>query len=267
MPDISPIPKRGRPTRLSSETAGNATVVVGLELLKTMSKAGRLMALTEVARETGMSASRTHRFLSSLQHADFVRKDERTGRYEIGPATIEIGIAALKRLDDLRIAGDVMRDLTVKTGLCSYMCSWGPNGPAVVRSEMGEVQTAVRMRIGSNLSMLTATGQIFLAYLPEEDTREFVMRDIEAWKLESPQRAASLESPARIRARVLRRGIARTRGMRNPTWTAFSCAVLDPFGGFRSALTVIGISSLFDIRIDGSIANCLKLAAQQLSGR
>ena len=223
------------------------------------------MPLTEIARAAGMSASRTHRYLSSLQHAGFVLQNESTGRYGIGPSTVEIGIAAMKSVDGSQIAAAVMKDLTERTALCSYLCIWGSNGPTVIRSEMGDVQTAVRMRIGTNMSLLTATGQIFLAFMPEARTRDLLLRDIRDWKEEAPDSSPSVEKLLRQRARVLKLGIAKTRGMRNPTWTAFSCPVFDPAGDFRMALTVIGVSALFDTSIDGPIARQLKASADRLS--
>jgi DNA-binding IclR family transcriptional regulator len=212
-----------------------------------------------------MSASRTHRYLSSLQHAGFVRKNADTGHYDMGPATIEIGIAAMERVDGAQVAADIMKDLTNKTGLCSYLCVWGSNGPTVVRSELGSVQTAVRMREGTNLSMLTATGQIFHAFMPEAKTRELVERDLDLWNEVAPEPLTSLEQVLRGRARVQKLGIARSRGMRNPTWTAFSCPIFDGGGEFKMAMTLIGVSALFDINMDGSVARELRAAGEKLS--
>lgn len=261
----APAPRRGRPARLSPDKAGNTTVLIGLDLLKHIAAARRPLALSEIADQLDMSASRTHRYLSSLQHAGFVRKNADTGHYDMGPATIEIGIAAMERVDGAQVAADIMKDLTNKTGLCSYLCVWGSNGPTVVRSELGSVQTAVRMREGTNLSMLTATGQIFHAFMPEAKTRELVERDLDLWNEVAPEPLTSLEQVLRGRARVQKLGIARSRGMRNPTWTAFSCPIFDGGGEFKMAMTLIGISALFDINMDGSVARELRAAGEKLS--
>ncbi len=260
-----PNSRQGRPARLSAGAAGNSTALVGLELLKAIAKAGRLMPLTEIAGAAGMSASRTHRYLSSLRHAGFVRQDPDTGRYEIGPATIDIAVAAMKSLDGGQNTVDAMRELTHRTGLCSYLCVWGSNGPTVIRDEMGDVRTAARMRIGSNLSLLTATGKIFLAWLPEELTRDTLKRDVDDWNRESPGASATVEESLRQRGRVRKSGVAKTQGMRNPAWTAFSAPVFDRAGAFRMALTVIGVSSLFDTRLNGPVASQLKASAGRLS--
>jgi DNA-binding IclR family transcriptional regulator len=258
-------PRRGRPSQLSPEAAGNSTALAGLELLKLIAQAGRAMALTEIAQAAGMSASRTHRYLSSLQQAGFVQKDGLAGRYEIGPATLEIGIAAIRRYDFGQATTEIMQALTGATGLCSYLCIWGPNGPMVVRNEMGDVQTAARMRLGTNLSLLTATGQVFLAYMAGENTRALLVRDVEEWRSESGDMLVTFENALKSSARVRRVGIARTRGMRNPSWTAFSCPVFDPSGSFRMAMTVIGVSTTFDTKMDGAVARALKESAARLS--
>ncbi len=259
------ITRRGRPARLASDAAGNSTAQTVLELLKVLSAQEGSLPLTDLAIAVGMSASRTHRYLSSLIHTGFARQDGLTGHYDIGPTMIEIGIAAARRLQGSRLTDDVMKDLTRSTGLCSYLCVWGSNGPTVIRDEMDEVQTAARMRMGTNLSMLTATGQIFLSFMPEVVTQAQLERDIEVWNSELPERSVTQSQMRQQCERVRKLRIARTEGMRNPTWTAFSCPVFDVGGHFRMALTLIGVSAMFDTSLDGPIARQLKDAAQRLS--
>ncbi len=254
----------GRPQSLTAEQAGNSTVVIGLELLKAIARMGRPVALSEIARTMNMSASRTHRYLSSLCQAGFVRKVSDTGRYDIGLATFELGRAAISRIDSMKAARHIMEDLTRDTGLVSYLCVWGSNGPTVIRNEMGDVQTAVRVREGSNLSMLTATGQIFLAHMPENETLSILLRDVEEWNamsgVEAVTPAQVLKSAMRAKATML----ARSTGMRNPTWTAFSSPVFDD-GNFVMALTLIGVSKLFDTRMNGAVATRLQSVALRMS--
>jgi DNA-binding IclR family transcriptional regulator len=179
-------PRRGRPERLTTEQASNRTVVFGLQLLKVVTDARKPIALTEVASRMAISPSRAHRYLASLCQAGFVKKDQDSGRYDVGPGAIELGIAAASRVDGMQIAKQAMEDLTAATGLVSYICMWGSNGPTIIRREQGAVQTAVRILEGTNLPMLTATGQIFLAFLPQEQTRDFLMRDLEKWNATAP---------------------------------------------------------------------------------
>lgn len=258
--------RRGRPSRLTPAQAGNRTVLIGIEILQTVVRSKKAIALTEIAKQTGMSPSRTHRYISSLCQAGFLRQDPDSGRYDVGPGVIELGISAVARVDGIRLAANVMDELTSKTRLVSYLCVWGSNGPTVIKSELGTVQTAVRVREGSNLSMLTATGQIFLTYWPRADTEKLFNRDLDEWNTSAPaSRRIKAEDIEKMCKKVRVNHIARTTGMRNPTWTAFSAPIFGPDGKLMMALTLIGVSNLFDTRINGEVAEQLKSASQRLS--
>jgi DNA-binding IclR family transcriptional regulator len=58
--------------------------------------------------------------------------------------------------------------------------------------------------------------------------------------------------------------IARTTGMRHPTWTAFSAPVFRD-GKFTMALTLIGVTRTFDNQLDGTVASHLKATAELIS--
>lgn len=258
-------PRRGRPEHLSSEQAGNRTVVFGLHLLKAVVDARRPMALTEVAQQFGISASRTHRYLSSLCEAGFVRKDAETGRYDVGVSAIELGVAASSRVSSMQVITSAIEDLTARTGLVSYVCIWGSNGPTIIRREQGAVQTAVRIQEGTNLSMLSASGQIFMAFLPEGQTRDTLLRDIAEWnKTRAPNDQITMDQVCAMQKRVRQTQIARSTGIQNPTWRAFSAPVFR-HGKLALALTVIGVSKTFDTRINGKVATTLKETAERVS--
>lgn len=244
--------RRGRPERLSPQQASNRTVVFGLQLLKVVTNARKPIALTEIATQMSISPSRAHRYLSSLCQAGFVKKNLESGRYDVGPGVIELGIAAASRVGGMQMAKEAMEDLTAATGLVSYICIWGSNGPTIIRREQGTVQTAVRILEGSTLPMLTATGQIFLAYLPEERTRELLLRDLSDWNATAPKnRQVTVEQIDKAVRRVRTARIARSTGMRNPTWTALSAPI---FRGekFTMALTLIGLTRTFDAQQVGA---------------
>lgn len=258
--------RRGRPALLPPEQSGNRTVMIGLDLLKAVVAAAKPLPLTDIAEQMKMSPSRTHRYLSSLCQAGFLRKDIDSGRYDVATGAIELGIAAAARVDGMRLAAKVMEDLTSRTGLVSYLCVWGSNGPTVIRRELGTVQTAVRVREGSNLSLLTATGRIFFTYLARSQTSDLLQRDMAEWNaIAECSRRVTVEDMERFRKRVKNAQIARTKGMRHPTWTAFSCPVFGAPAKFIMALTLIGVTKLFDTRLNGEVAGHLKAAARLLT--
>jgi DNA-binding IclR family transcriptional regulator len=258
----------GRPQTRPPETTGSRTILVGTALLKTIARLPRPATLSEIGRAGGMSASRTHRYLSSLVQSEFVQYDPRTGTYSLGPASIELGATALAKINAVGIASDAMRDLTEATRLVSHICVWGSNGPTVIRWEQGNLEAAIRIREGINLSLLTtSSGRIFLAYMDPKRIAERLARDVESWNRRAP--AAERFTPAKIRtlAQAIReRGLARAIGMSNPRVAALSAPIFER-DGLAMSLTLSGIEGSFDTSLDAAPARGLKAAADRVSYR
>lgn len=258
---------RGRPTTVPPEKSGSRTILAGLVLLQAVAQLKEPATLTEIARKMGMSASRTFRYLRSLTQAEFLKQDPSTGRYDIGLASIELGLAATARLDAVRLASDLMRPLTEMTGLVSVLSVWGSNGPTVIKSEQGALETAVRIREGANLSLpITAVGRIFLAYMPASEIKVFLQRDIAAWNSEAAKakRLAAAEI-AKLQDEVRHNGLSRASGIRNPAIAAIAAPVFAQDGRLAMCLALTGLIGSFDASYDGVPANHLKVTAQRLS--
>jgi DNA-binding IclR family transcriptional regulator len=215
----------------------------------------------------GMSPSRTHRYVVSLTRAGFLEQDEQSGRYDIGLAAIEFGISAIARVDAIRVAADLMRELTDTTGFVSVLCVWGSNGPTVIKAELGRLETAVRIREGTNVSLITtAAGRIFLAYLPQDDTDAFVERDLAAWNAQATKATRMTRRDIeRIRRDTREKGLAYAAGLRNPSVAALSAPVFGHNGDLVMGLTLIDvIESLTPDGVDAP-REALTHAAQRLS--
>ena len=64
--------------------------------------------LKDLASDAGMSAAKAHRYLVSFQRIGLVTQDARTSRYDLGPASLKLGLASLARLDPVRLARERM---------------------------------------------------------------------------------------------------------------------------------------------------------------
>ncbi len=67
--------------------------------------------LREVADHSGLSRSQAHRYLLSFVNTGVAEQDERSGRYYLGGLTVRLGLAAMARLDTVRIAAEHLEDL------------------------------------------------------------------------------------------------------------------------------------------------------------
>lgn len=258
---------RGRPAKVPAEQSGSRTILAGLVLLQAVAQLKEPATLTEIAKKMGMSPSRTFRYLKSLTQAEFLKQDPGTGRYDIGLASIELGLAATARLDAVRLASDFLRPLTDATGLVSLLAVWGSNGPTVIKSEQGGLETAVRIREGANLSLpITAVGRIFLAYMPANDIKALLQRDIAAWNATAAKdKRLNAAAIAKLQDEVRQHGLSRASGIRNPAVAALAAPVFSQDGRLAMCLALTGLIGSFDTSYDGNPATRLKATAQRLS--
>jgi DNA-binding IclR family transcriptional regulator len=258
---------RGRPSTRASKEAGNRTLVTGVELLLALSRMNDPATLTQIAQRTGMQITRAYRYLTALNQTGLLRHDPATGKYDLGPAAIELGMAAMGRLDAVRVASDVMRRLTEEVNLVSILSVWGSNGPTVIKWEQGRLDLSVRIREGLNLPLtISATGRVFLANLEPAETKKLLERDVRAWNAAAPARdKLDRKKLDAIRKEVLRHGLACTLGLRTRHMGALAAPVFEQGGRLAMVIALIGVVGSFDSSHGGIPAGALKAATQRLS--
>lgn len=257
----------GRPGTRDPMDAGNRTIVIGVRLLQAVSRMNGPATLTEIAQRTGMSISRAYRYLTSLTQTGLLQHELETGKYDLGPAAIELGLAAMARVDAIRLASDVMRTLTDELHLVSILVVWGSNGPTVIKWEQGRLDLAVRIREGLNLPMpITASGRLFMTYLDAKEVQPLLERDLKAWNAAAPaKKKLDKKSVEAIRKDVLKYGMACAIGLRTPQTAAIAAPIFDQDGRLAMTISLVDMVGTFDTSFDGVPAKALKLATDRLS--
>lgn len=154
---------------------GIQSVETGMKLLRVLIEAEGPQSLTELARTAGMSASKAHRYLASFEREGLVRQDPGTGVYDLGVMALRLGMAALGRVDQVGEACARLAGLVEKTGCTARLSVWGERGPVIIRMARGDRTYSTAFSIGSILPVIrSATGRVFLAFLPEVETRHLV---------------------------------------------------------------------------------------------
>jgi len=244
---------------------GIQSIEVGGQLLRSLAASPGPMALRDLARESGMDASKAHRYLVSFGKLGLVAQDADGGAYGLGPLAAQLGIAALRRFDPLREATAAAAALVAQIGHTVAVAVHGPLGPTVVRIEESDHALHVNMRVGTVMSLLnTATGLVFAAWLPAAETTR-MLRD-EAIRLygERPRRAIDAATEKALRD-VRRHGLARAVGKPIPGINAVSAPIFDLDGRLVLALTALGPSGTFDAAWDGPLARSVVAAAASVS--
>ena len=145
-----------------------------LDLLGSQSSNG--VSLTEVARQLKVSKSTAHRYLTTMEELDVVRRDERDC-FNLGPKVIELAGALLSH-HDLRTEGEpLLQYLCDETQETSHLAI--PTGNNVVY--IAKVDSPHSIRMASHIGLrnpmhCTALGKAILAYYPHQQV-EAVIRD------------------------------------------------------------------------------------------
>ncbi len=192
------------------------------------------MSLTQLGAACGMAASKVHRYLVSLGRAGLVSQSRSSGLYDFGPAVRRLGIEALRRTDEVGIAGEFLPGLRDRTTHAVNLAVWGDNGPVLVRWDYGSYALPITVRIGATLPMLASSiGRVYLAHLPETLTEPVLHGELaESEKLP----AAELAS---IRAEVLKTGVAITSGGVVPGIASIAAPVFTAAGPLPMVVAVV----------------------------
>lgn len=247
---------------------GNRSVVVGVHLLKTIAAIDGPATLGTIAEAAGMSASRTHRYLAGLIQTGLVEQDQNSGRYDLGTTIVELGLTALGRTDAVKLGGETLTLLTERTGLVSLLSTWGSHGPTIIKWEQGRLNTAVRIREGRNLPLLTtATGRVFLAFVPDKDIKDLLHQELTRQTDSPKSKVRDMSDVQALQAEVLRHGLGRMIGEENPGLVAIAAPVFDHDGRIVMTITLVSIIGTMDAGYDSAPARELKAMANQLSRR
>jgi DNA-binding IclR family transcriptional regulator len=214
------------------------------------------MMLRDLASSAGMPAAKAHPYLVSFMRLGLVEQDRASGRYELGPFALQLGLASMRRLDPVRIATDAIRELVLRIGQTVSLSVWGNHGPTVVRIEEGGGAVHVNMRVGSVMSLLgTATGRVFAAFLPPKMIENFAQSGVGRASVgdEAVRQMSRKQIEAAV-AEVREKGLARAVERPIPGVNAFSAPVFDHAGSIALAITAIGPSGAFDADWNSPIA-------------
>ncbi|PIT74638.1 IclR family transcriptional regulator [Limnohabitans sp. JirII-29] len=248
------------------ERAGIQSVEVGFALLAVLAKSEGALMLRDLASAAGMSAAKAHRYLVSFQRLNLVHQDHASTRYDLGPAALQLGLAALTRLDPVKLARERMAPLMAKIGHTVALAVWGNQGPTIVHWQESPHAMTV-LRLGDVMPLLTsATGRCFAAYMPRDLTGPMLKAELaRAQKMKRHDVPLTQADAKAMLDEVRERGLARVVDALLPGVAGFSAPVFDSDGHLALAMVSLGPTSSFDASWDGAPAKALRHAAQQLS--
>lgn len=211
-----------------------------------------------------MSTSKARGYLLSYLQLGLVSQLAVGGLYDLGPETLNLGLAALGRVDAVSLAREALPAFHQQVNETVCLSVWSEFGPVVFDKIDGPRQSAFALRIGTVARLLTtATGRIFLAYLPQSLTAGVLQREME----EDLLGVVSKLRPGDIRAEVRAEGIATASDLTLPGLSSMAAPIFDLRGVASVVVNVVGPSRSMDLSASGKLAHCLKTFAATISER
>ncbi|TWB87807.1 IclR family transcriptional regulator [Bradyrhizobium macuxiense] len=234
------MPKKDTPGK--QKPLGVQSATVGLRVLKVLIESRKPMYLRDIAAAADMAASNVYRYLVSFADAGMTLQDSATGRYDLGPLAIQLGLAALRRVDAIDVALQSLPKLTEAARTDAHLSIWGTAGPTVLRWRGGPDDVVVKVSEGLVLPLISsATGRVWCAFQSSELLKPLLDREIAS--------AASKEGIAKdeIRNRlsklvddIVHSGVSFSRGERRAGIDALSAPVFDRDGKIVLTVTLLG---------------------------
>lgn len=250
--------------------AGIQSFEIGLKLLSLMAELSdgtQPPMLKTLSAAAGMPPAKVHRYMVSLVRTQYAERDPATGRYRLGPMARQLGIAAISRMDVLKVAGARLAQLCAEIEQSVALAIWTYHGPVMVATEDLREPVTISTRVGQIMPLLTsATGRVFGAWLPARMVERLIQQELAA--AYGRDGATAIRTMAQVDAlfqQTREAGVAWTQGGLNATVNALAAPVFDYRGTLVAALASLGPANSFDIRTDGALAIALKAAAGQIS--
>ena len=235
-------------TKGPRQRQGIQSIELGFDLLRTLSAAGRPMMLRDLAAGAGMPPAKAHRYLVSLLRVGIVSQDPSSGRYDLGPAALELGLAGLGRLDPVRLAGPVLEALCESLNETVALAVWGNRGATIVRIVDAGGPITVTLRAGTVLPLHnSATGRAFAAFHRSPFVRRILDEELQQAAARAKVAITTLRRQLERNLTEIRtRGLSRATGSLTPGINGFSAPVYDHTASMVAAIT--------------SLSTCLPLA-------
>lgn len=249
---------------MAKKQQGIQSVEIGMRVLKALASTFEEMNLKSLSAAAGMSASTAHRYLVSLGRAGLVEQNPVSGRYGLGVQALEIGLAALGRIDSVKIGTAAQAEVRRRVDVNLLLAVWGTHGATVIRWEEASQPVTVNVRVGSVMPLLTsATGRGFVSWRHDAHIAKLIAAEV----TQRQKQGLPPIDVEEIRTEAHKHGLARVHGDLMTGIAGLAVPLLAHDGNALMMLTAFGVQGVFDAQWNGPVANALRAVAAEANRR
>jgi IclR family transcriptional regulator, KDG regulon repressor len=244
------------------------SVALAARVLKLLSRHKyRSSPLTDIARRLDASPTTCLRVLRTLEREDFVRYDQETRRYSLGPYLIPLGNRAAELNDAVARAAAEIKLVAASTGLTTVLVQRWDDRPVYIASAEPPTNDIRYTRLSISIGQATpltagAHGRCFLAYDDEKEWQRHIaagLRQMTPATITDPVRFVEI-----LRA-VRRQGFAISDGEFHRGTTAIDAPIHGKNGQVDLVISSVCISSQLDEHHLAEVVKTVRAAARKLS--
>ncbi len=209
-----------------------------LSILNILADSPTDRALGEIVRAAGLPAATVHRLLSALVHAGYVTQDSATSRYALGSLFVLIGQKAVRNNLLIRVARPWLESIAEQTGETVSLTA--RLADSVVQLDHIESRNMLRVSYapGERFPLhASASGKLFLAYLPDAQRERILNSTLEAFTPETIVQRSTLE---RELGAIRRRGYSLDDAEREMGVRCVAAAIVNERGEVAAAVSISG---------------------------
>lgn len=238
----------------------------GMAVLKGLARLGGRASLTALAAQVDESPAKVHRYLASLMEEGLVAQDGGSQHYYLGAEAIQIGLAAMRQADPIRLIEPALVRLCESLEVTCFVAVMGNKGPTIVRFEEPGLSVTVSVRVGSVMSLLwSATGRVFLGLQGGSAVTALAEAELTAAPAELCAQLDAADPIGTLRHAVQVEHCAVVRDTYQRGISAVAAPLFDHAGHVCAVITALGASGGFDPALDGVIATALRREAAAAS--
>ncbi|WP_066383152.1 IclR family transcriptional regulator [Neobacillus mesonae] len=237
---------------------GIQSLELGINILIKIGEMDKSLSITEISDMCGISKSKLHRYLTSFCRTGFLQRDSSL-QYSIGPALVAIGNNANIGQDIKDLAKPSLiklRDLVNET---VFLSVWAGDAPYPIDIEESRRQMTIGIKVGYKTSIvLTTTGRLFAAFLPEKEVQHYLHKDLLEHHMDPDEFQMELSS-------IREMGYSVADDILVPGLVAVSCPVFGSDNRIVATITIVGIKGVLDLSSDSQIITSLRKECMKLT--